>query len=154
MGLFLKEEERGIPVMSIPRELVDELAGNVVSMVVQSHFRPNAKMPVIIAGDDEAKVGVISHYCHPYEMYNDNLSGTVANILVAKQARAFHLFVPEYWGGSFAYMLDRGGKLAQESFVNLDMVGGEPERDGLHLDTGKSASLHYDAARGLHISIA
>ncbi len=122
MGLFLKEEERGIPVMSIPRELVDELAGNVVSMVVQSHFRPNAKMPVIIAGDDDAEVGVISHYCHPYEMYNDNLSGTVANILVAKQARAFHLFVPEYWG-SFAYMLDRGGKLAQESFVNLDMVG-------------------------------
>jgi len=122
MGLFLKENENGIPVMSIPREIVGKLTGNIVSMTVQSRYRLNAKMPVIVAGDDDASIGVISHYCHPYETYNDNLSGTVANILVARQAKALHVFVPEYWG-SYAFMLEKGSKLRQEAFVNLDMVG-------------------------------
>jgi len=149
IGLFLSREDTETcraPATSISRHAAIHIINSIekgykviARIYVESSFRAEAYIPVLelSLGDGEREIHAYAHICHPAGTVNDNVSGVVALIELAKAINralnkdsisypryrkiAFVLF-PEYYG-SLPYLLEKTKSSNIEFSVNLDMIG-------------------------------
>jgi len=139
IGLFLPPREAkstGVPAFSIPNRLVRGINGSIIEAYMDSNVLDSPKFPVVVAwsGDRKGRGPLITaHYCHPSPGANDNASGVAGAIeafklLVELDPEATYrlALIPEYTGS--ITVLSHWLSDVTSSMVNLDMIGGRPEK--------------------------
>ncbi len=118
----------------------------VVRIRVDSRYRENAHLPVVVAtieGGSDREVWLTAHLCHPSPGANDNASGVASlaeafrsavSLLEAGKLDRPKMIIKALWSaeyyGFLAYVKERGGVDGVVASFNLDMVGGSQERAG------------------------
>jgi hypothetical protein len=117
------------------RIMAAAVAGGSARVMVSAHQRAN--LPVVtgrLAGTGPGGVLVCAHLCHPAPSANDNASGVVALLAVARTAAARRLSLRRglwfVWGPEFvglaAHLYQHQADPARTGFdlaINLDMIG-------------------------------
>ncbi|MEM0371135.1 MAG: DUF4910 domain-containing protein [Ignisphaera sp.] len=149
IGLFLSREDTKTckaPAVSISRHAAIHIINSiekghkvVARIYVESSFRAEAYIPVLelSLGDGEREIHAYAHICHPAGTVNDNVSGVVALIELAKAIdkalnkdrisypryrKIMFVLFPEYYG-PLPYLLEKTKFSDIEFSINLDMIG-------------------------------
>lgn len=146
IGLFLTKEDlhwAKIPAFAVPETVAKELmrkalsGGIRVRGIVQTEIKSSEILPMVYAEVGEPPYLLFTaHVCHPKPGANDNASGSamlleLARVLSKRENGRFgyaFLWVPEYHGSQA--FIERAGAEEYYAGINLDMVGGSPDRSG------------------------